>query len=324
MSRQRAFDDILDAALDAVRSGRPIEEVVASYPQYAGQLRPLLEAAIRLDGAPAYLPPTARLQANFSVVQSALARGRAISPRSSQSRPWWQRRITFATLSLPAGIFAFALMSAGGSAAVTIVATTNLSSRVSKTIERVSPSWSHAIIPGSDDDTGEVILPVATPSAAPKDHAIVSTSTPIAESSAAAATATPPPAAVPSASGPQAFAGSGLVSNVRGNIFELTANGITYTVQIDANTSVDGAIAEGTSASVQGEHTGNDRVHATRVTIIDVPDATDQPPQSQPGGGDKPEKTQTPPGQVNKTKTPPGQLDKTKTPRGNANGNGGN
>jgi hypothetical protein len=326
MSRQRSFDDILDAALDAIQDGSPLDDVLASYPEYAEQLRPLLDTATQLDAEPAYLAPTARLQANFAAVQRELGRVRPAAAASSGQKPWWQRRITFATLSLPAGVFAFALMSAGGSAAATIVATTGLSSRVSNTVDRVTPSWSHAIIPGGDD-RGEHVAPVVTRDPA-TDPTTAPVSTPFAAPSSVpatvAATAIASAAAVPTAPGPQPIAIAGVVANVRGNVFELTVNGSTYVVQIDANTFVEGTIADGASASVDGELTGNDRVHATRVTIVDAAETTDPPPQSEPGGGANPEQTKTPPGLIDKTKTPPGQLDKTKTPRANPNGNDNN
>ena len=108
-----------------------------------------------------YLPPTARLQANFAVVQRALVPAPMPQAASDGPEPWWGRRLTFATLSLPAGVFVFAVLGASGAAAATVAATTDLPERVAETVHHVTPDWSHSIIPGGGDEFDEHELAAA-------------------------------------------------------------------------------------------------------------------------------------------------------------------
>src|SRR5262245_32417434 len=155
MTDRRSFDDMLDSALEAMRGGQSIDGVLSASPEYAEVLRPLLETASTLNPSGVYLPPTARLQANFAVVQGALASTPAPQAASDGPEPWWGRRWKFATLSIPVGVLAFAALGAGGAAAATVAATTDLPEQVAETVHRVTPAWSHAIIPGDDGESGE-------------------------------------------------------------------------------------------------------------------------------------------------------------------------
>jgi uncharacterized membrane protein YgcG len=327
MTTRQTFDAALDEALELVRSGRNVDEVVSAYPQFAGQLRPLLETVIALDASAVYQPPTPRLAANFSSVQQALraARGELTAPR------WWQRKLTFASLSLPVGVLAFALFSAGGAAAATVAVTSGVPDIMTR-VEHAAPGWTHALLPGhGDEESQSGVVATVTPDDPPSTSAV---ETP---GGAPAWQATTPAEEKPPIVNPgqQPVSLSGVIANVRGNTFELTSESTAYKVQIDANTIVAGTIAEGATASVEGQSTGDDRVHAVSVSIDGPPPAQGLPPQQQPEPPGKPETTHTPPGQSEKTKTPPGQggtqpPQTTRTPPGQGgtggpnNGNGGN
>ena len=295
--------------------------MLSANPQHAEVLRPLLETASALNPSGVYLPPTARLQANFAVVQGALVRAPMAPVLADGPVPWWRRRLTFATLSLPAGVFVFAVLGAGGAAAATVAATTGLTSGSAETVHRVTPEWSHSVIPGDDGESNQQQL-----AATPDDG-----------SATASYTATPTPPVTPAGGGdataasnhgPQPVVVTGVITNVRGNTFELTVGRVVYKVQVDAKTLVDGVIEDGASADIEAGATGMDRLHATRVTITAAPALGDPPQQDEhePGG---PEKTHTPPGQIDKThpapggpeptKTPPGQAKPTKTPKAESN-----
>src|SRR3990172_238727 len=274
MSWRGTWDDALDAAIAAVRNGDPIDVVPARYPRHAIAMRPLLETALAANPAEAYVPPTARLAANFAQVASALGRVQWERDHSTTkpqaSNPWWSKRVAFASLSLPAGILAFALLGAGGAAAATVGATTGLPRQVADKVESAAP-------------------PPPPPTPAPPP----------------AVTDTQPPAPSATPHGPQAITIDGVVSNVRGNTFELTASGVVYKVQIDENTAVTGILTAGAVASVAGDLTGTDRLHATGVTVSGDPPAT--PPQGAP-----PESSPEAPGQGDHT--PPGPPEQTHTP----------
>jgi hypothetical protein len=110
---------------------------------------------------------------------------------------------------------------------------------------------------------------------------------------------------------------TGVITNVRGNTFELTVGNVVYIVQIDTKTLVDGLIEDGASADIEAGATGMDRLHATRVTITAAPELNEPPQQDEPEPG-APEKTHTPPGQADQTLPPSGGPDSTKTPPGQA------
>ena len=324
MSRRETFDDALDAAINAVQHGDSIDAVLARFPRHAPALRPLLETASAANPSRAYLSPTSRLTENFARVESALGRARwerdNVHPgRATASAPWWTRRVAFASLSLPAGIFAFALLGAGGAAAATLAVTTDLPEQIGERVESLTPSWTHGVIPGGAGDSAGPIAS-ATPAGAAADTATPASS----PTAGAGGDETPVPSETPRGSQPLTV--SGTITNVRGNTFELTTGGMTYKVQTDTNTSVSGQIVEGAPATVQGELTATDRLHATSV-VAWAPPALDPehtpplcppynpgqggPPETPPGQGGPPA---TPPGQGDPPATPPGQGQKTKTP----------
>jgi uncharacterized membrane protein YgcG len=302
MSRRESFDDVLDAAIDAIREGEPMDAALGRHPAHAQALRPLLETASAMDPARGYLPPTSRLGGNFTRVASALGRAQwerdqAQTRQPDTHTPWWRRRVAFASLSLPAGVFAFALLGVGGAAAATLAATTDLPEKIGEQVERVAPSWADGVIPGGEEPSGAAASATPTPINTGTPAPLTS---PTAGDAAIDAAATPEDATV--APGPQPLSVAGTITNVRGNTFELVVGDATYKVQIDANTTVSGDIVEGASATVDGEVTGNDRLHATNVAAT-APSAAPEntPPQSSP----------EPPGQGGPPVTPPGQGDKT-------------
>jgi hypothetical protein len=333
MSHHLPFDEILNAAIDELRDGQSLGGVLERYPQHAGALQPLLQAALTATAAAdaGYISPSPRLQQNYTRVDAAVGRARWEASRSPQPsstatpRPWYGRRLAFASLSLPVGIFALAVLGAGGAAAATVATTTGASDRISQLVEQVTPAWSHAVIPGGADHDAPsmVAVPSSTTEPAPTE------TSPIAPTDVATVTSAPGVVAATATTenGPQPIAATGVISNVAGNTFELLAGGITYKVQTDANTAITGEIAEGSTAEVAGELTGNDRLHATSVAISESPSGA--PPESAPETpGGAPE---TPPGQADKTNST-GQPEKTKTPgppaeppsQGGAGGGGGN
>jgi len=318
MNRRGTFEDALDAAIDAIRNGERMEDALARFPGRGAALRPLLEAAPFAGAAASYIAPTGRLQELFDTrVHSALGRAqweRGHKRPEPGPPPWWSRRVAFASLSLPAGVFAFALLSAGGAAAATVATTTGMSGRIAETLEHVAPEWAQGAIPGGHGGGAGPAAPPAT------------TSVPDAT---ATDTATAPPEQTPAPAnthGPQSMTASGIITNVRGSTFELeTADG-PVTVQVDANTSVTGTIAEGATADVSGAIAGDGNLHAYTVAVSGgdaTPSAQDPPPQSpRDPPTDKPatppgqaETTHTPPGEAGHTQTPPGQPNATKTPK---------
>ena len=152
--RYASFDDALDAAIDAMRDGQPLSVILASHPAHAANLLPLLEIALSADAAAgaAGVPPSSRLIENYSVVRAAVRRARMALPAeqpASLARPWWQRRLAFASLSLPAGaVAAIVITGASGAAAATVAAArTDIPARVA---EAVRSSWVGDLLTGAD------------------------------------------------------------------------------------------------------------------------------------------------------------------------------
>jgi hypothetical protein len=308
------FDDALDSAVDALLAGEHADAVLARFPRHASALAPLLETVRVVRPAPAYEAPSARLAENFARIERALldARGqvaareapREVAPAARAGTPWWRRRVAFASLSLPAGVLALALVSAGGAAAATVATTTGLPDTFAEQVEHVTPSWAHTLIPGGGHGSASPAVDATPTDSAP---AVAHTAT---SPTGGAADGTHLPAS-PHVGPPEEITASGMVANVRGNTFELVADGVTYKVQIDATTFVAGAIVDDASATVTGDWTGNDRLHATAVHVTEPPHTT--PPQSGPATPGLPAE-ELPPGQIDKTQTPPGLEDRTEPP----------
>ncbi len=163
MTGRESFDDALDAAIDAVRQGEHIDAVLARFPRHAAALAPLLRSApFGTPGAGlAAAPMSERLAGNFTIVRAAVERAqmardaaqnaprRAAEPRA----PWWQRRLAFASLSLPAGVIALAALAGiSGAAAASVAVTGN---GLQDIPAQVAGFVAHPLsIGGSGDDRG--------------------------------------------------------------------------------------------------------------------------------------------------------------------------
>lgn len=90
------FDDALDRCLHNIQLGRDtIESSLARYPQYADQLRPLLEIGVRVRPGPlAPLRPGPRARAKAQLLERAdqlTARRKSVVTKRPMSRPAWLR-----------------------------------------------------------------------------------------------------------------------------------------------------------------------------------------------------------------------------------------
>ncbi|HYM14455.1 MAG TPA: hypothetical protein VEZ14_02725 [Dehalococcoidia bacterium] len=321
MSPPGSFDDVLDAAIDALRRGEPVSSILAAHPKEADALRPLLQAVAEIESVPP--PPEAgeRLAAKFSTVRASVRNARASragGQRGDGRRAWWQRRLSFASLSVPAGAAAAVLLAgAAAAAAGAISQAPDLPGSIVHVV-----TFGHAgeggESPGSSATTTTAgggtpahgaATDVATRTGAPGDEAsasvaalnrtpgtetgtpAVDTGTPgvtpaaTATSSGGLQTATiaagdPVPTASATPPGPVPGSRTGLISGVHGNTFTLTSSDGDWKVNIDANTVVNGTIVEGATATVTGDITAGKNLHATRVDVT-PPGATATPA---PGG----------------------------------------
>lgn len=256
-----SFEKVLDDAIDSLTAGERVEAVLARYPRQAEELRPLLEtvAAARDEGARQFPEMHARLADNFTIVRAAIEREqmaerqRPAEPEREERMPWWQRRLTFASVSLPAGMFALvAFLGIGGAAAA------SLAVGAIPSLPDVFDSVAH---PGHAGDAPIVSIPTDVP-AAPTD--------------------------VPGfVNQPTEVTHTGTVSNTRGNTFTLTGAEGEFFVNIDGKTVVAGTIADGATVVVIGERTAEKNVHATAVQVI-VPAPIASEPTSHPGPGRTP------------------------------------
>ena len=105
-----SFEEILARCLDEMAAGADLEQVVARYPAYAAELRPLLEAALRLREVP--VPPP-RPQAVRQGRARVIARSR---PSRASGWGWLQGRRWVSAL-LTAGLI-LALLFGGGALGV--------------------------------------------------------------------------------------------------------------------------------------------------------------------------------------------------------------
>ncbi len=241
-TRHESFDDALDAAIDAVARGEPLEAVLSEHAAHAQQLRPLLELAARAHAGAgsAVPPPSPRLAANFGIVRGAIRQRRSVS---RQAGPWWQRRLVFASLSLPASA-AIALVIAGttGAAAAAVVVTgAQLPARVSHALR---DTWVGELLP----ETAAVPPPVPAPSSA-------SGPAPASRPSAVAA-ASPSQATVTLA---------GVIKNATRDGFELRTAGASWRVLVSQATRVDGPLRDGAAVIVVGVQTQRDLIRAEAV-----------------------------------------------------------
>ena len=283
MSPRDSFDDALDAAIDALSHGEHIDAVLARQPRHAAALRPLLESApfggAETVRAGAAMSP--RLADNFSIVRAAVQRAQMaqtpsaprIAPRTA---PWWQRRLAFASLSLPAGVIALAAFAGISGAAAASVAATN-----SDFPARVAEFVTHPPVIGSSHG-GEHGATATAPAHTPGAGATVA---------AAAQTGSPTP---PSPNAPTLVTVSGTISEMHGNVFTLTAADGVYKVNTDGTTEITGTIADGATATVTGDATAQKNLHATRVDASGAPDATPTAPGHGNGNSNGPQNDATP------------------------------
>ncbi|HEX74458.1 MAG TPA: hypothetical protein G4N93_04840 [Dehalococcoidia bacterium] len=105
MKKSRDFNDILDECLERLVKGGTIEECLASYPDLAAELEPLLQTAVAVRQASVIQPhPDFRAKARYQF-HSAL---QAMESKKSRSFFGWQRRwVTAVTV-------VFVLLLAGG------------------------------------------------------------------------------------------------------------------------------------------------------------------------------------------------------------------
>ena len=293
MSPRDSFDDALNSAIDALSRGEHIDSVLARQPRHAAALRPLLESApfgaAEATRAGAAMSP--RLADNFSIVRAAVQRAQMaqtpMAPRiAPRMAPWWQRRLAFASLSLPAGAIALAAFAGISGAAAASVAITN-----SDFPARVAEFVTHPLpVIGSNRD-GDDDANVHTPAAS-------------ATIASAAQSVSPTP---PSSNAPALVTVSGTISDVHGNVFTLTASDGVYKVNTDGTTEITGSIADGATATVTGDATALKNLHATRV---EASGASATPTAPGNGNSSGPQNDATP-----ETRTPGANNDNTPGPK---------
>lgn len=297
MNRRESFDEALDRAIDALRRGEGLDRVLARHPRHADALRPLLETAQQaLAGRPAVAAAMSpRLAENFSIVRAAVQRAQMAAqpvpmrPEAAPRTPWWQRRLAFASLSLPAGAAALLLLAGatGAAASVALTGNTDLPAGIVNLIKEPQ-----RLVGGGGGNQGG-----GTPSAGRGADGQATAGAGSAATAAADASATPG-----STNAPTNVTLDGTISDVRGNVFTLTTGDGAYKVNIDATTTVTGTIADGAQATVVGDVTAEKNLHATTVTVGGT-----SGPQPSTGAG-----TGTPGPQSDRTPGPP--ADKTAGP----------
>ena len=304
MTGRQSFDDALDAALRSLQAGEPLDRVLAAHPAHAATLRPMLETALDVRASAGYEPPSARLFEHVAIVRAAAQRAqmdaraagmRTVTPHAPR---WWQRRLTFASMSLPVGIIALMALGAGGAAAASVAATSpGLTSQVAGAMR---PGWVNDLVPGHEDPPAGAQRPENTPAGADTPGG---------------------------AQGPTAVELAGVVEDAHGNVFTLTDGSESWHVQIDSHTSVDGDIADGASVTVSGDVTAERNVHADDVSVT-VPASTPTETATPPGQDKtpRPEKTPAPPEKTppanEPTKGPPADHTPPGAARTPSNGNG--
>jgi hypothetical protein len=253
MNGRESFDDALDAAIDQVRSGWLLADVLAAHPQHVTELRPLLEASQSVnDAANAAIPPMPQgLADNFTIVRAALERERMAQaqPPVTQTQPrapWWQRRWTVASLSMPAAFVLAALFAgAGGAAAATVaVSNTNLGRDV---IAAITPDWAGDVVPSAlhlGDDDGDNAGNRAADNR--EDAPGINNDS---------GQGAHPPITI-----------TGVIGDPHGNTFTLSAGDDEWNVQFDSNTEISGGIVDGANATVTGAETGSQTVHGTQIS----------------------------------------------------------
>ncbi|MBF6600620.1 MAG: hypothetical protein IVW36_08925 [Dehalococcoidia bacterium] len=314
MSGRSSFDDALDVALDSLLAGGAAPSVSATHQEHAGELAHLLVVAAGVRDAAAAAPaPSMRLAGHARAVRLAVRDAQAGARRR---RAWWRRPMTFASLSLPAGIVALAAIGAAGAAAggAVAVSQTGVASRVERivTLGRVG---------GSDAPP-----PVATPAGgSDRSGGAAGGPTAVRDSNGGGVASQGTPE---NPNAPVTITVSGVIREINGGTFTLETESATWKVNHDGTTVITDTIAEGAFATVTGTATADRNLHAARIDVAGggsppagatgvVPGAaaTPSPADGRPGGN--PGHT---PGTGNDTGTPrAGGVDGTSKP-GNGNG----
>jgi hypothetical protein len=277
------FDDALDAAIDALQRGRPLDAVIADQGRTGVMLGPLLETAEAARQNVTRPPLSRALEHNYAIVQAAVERAQmaaAAQPHEPVPAPasWFKRRLTFASLSLPVGAVVAALTIGAAGAAASLVATDH----GGVLGDLVSPVLPDAMVQGDDGEKGTA--PAANNDGAPGSSAD----------------------APGSENGPQETTVDGTITDINGNTFTLTVGEDEYLIQIDSNTEVAGAILEGGTAEVTGDLTAEKNLHAKNVDAQGgTPDDAGKPDDT--GKPDDPGQPGDPPGSENQPDDPPGQ-----------------
>lgn len=295
MTRGENFDNALNAAIDALASGCSLRDVLEQHQQHAAALLPLLQAALASNAHARVAPPPApaRLGTNYSILHAAVeraqtaARKESIAARSATGAPWWQRRIAFASLTVPLGaVVAFAAVGIGGAAAAGVASSgdgpigsaSHIRSRVVDSVDAVNPFDS------GHGDTNEASRPEPSSAsgAAPAgtSQAQSSSTSPVRPTDASGTAEAH--GRDNSTTGPHvADTVSGRITDIHGNTFTLTGGGGEWHVTIDGATRVVGAIANGAEASVRGAIAAGKNVHADTVSVIaDTTTSSGTPPQA--------------------------------------------
>ncbi len=244
MNGNTPLDDALDTAIDRLRAGETLDRVLAGLGDRSTEAARLLETAGALGAVPLVPAPTS-LADNYVIVKAALERAQvAAAAGATPQRRWWHRRFSVASLSIPAGVAA-AVFALGVTGAAASMLTTGAGSVVADLL----PSWVDDVVPGgkSGDAPGRQHSDVVPP--ANEDNPAS------------------PGGDAPGADNRPTFVElSGVVSDVSGNTFMLTAIDGAWKVNIDANTEVVGEILDGATAEVAGDVTAEKNLHATSVS----------------------------------------------------------
>ncbi len=268
MSGHESFDQAFDAAIDALRSGDQMPDVLAAHPEHRTELLTLLAISADVGAAAGVPAPSARLGQNFRVVRAAV-----LEAQESRRRPssWWRRPVTFASLSLPAGIFALAAIGAAGAAAGGAVAVSQTG--VPAAVEHIvtlgavgggsSPTHDNgatasAGAPGHGGGAATDVPGIA--GAATEGHGN--------NGGGSAASGTPE-----NPNAPVSIRLSGTIQDVHGGAFTLQTPDGDWHVNVDGNTTTTGTIADGATATINGTSTAAKILHATSIDVTAAPDA---------------------------------------------------
>ena len=318
MSGRPNFDDALDAAISELMRGGE-----ARLSASAGEaLDPLVETAAllaRSAGATSPPAPSGRLAENVVAVRAAALRARMAqvspAPLPYASHPWWRRRISFASLTLPAGLLAglAVLGVTGGAAAGLVLSTTSLPDTVQNIVGfeiQSGPPRDPSVAPaahttgtasngaGSDPEATSVAPGGHGPNGTPRGSDATGRGTPGAGATHPAggppgADRTQPPGAgngpgPPPASSLEegAITVAGVIEDINGNTFTLRSAEGDFKVTVNAGTLISGEIGEGANATVTGSLTAGRNLRGEMVTVTSTSASSTPETAAPPGGGD--------------------------------------